>query len=433
MDSLKISTITLSTQLPNCQINLTNVGKYLEINDKIIGIKYKFGNLDIMKGEYSTTVFRKSKNKKQDKINKILFYNQVSLIINTGFNIVKNENSHVNVKIFGNGSLHITGCKSINEGIETTKIIYKMLKSCEDKKDIIFLSKDENGVLLDSNNFIYTYNNKRIIGYKNESNVYIIHKKEYDIDHKTGMFISKRLETQRKRSILNFDGIEIGHSKIELFKNKSKFYKNNSYIFYDNVNNLIYYKNETIIGKITYYIDEKCITSFENTPDNFEYEHNCNVFENKNYKLDLCDSNFKNLIKLDVNCINVYFNLNMKINRLKLYKLLISLNYICKYHPESYSGVKLIYKIQRDNHKNEGYCFCNNKCTCTNITFLIFQSGNIIVSGFKSEEQINNVIKNFISICYENNSLIKIHELNDKELNDKNKETKIVNTFENLY
>jgi len=76
MNSLKISTITLSTQLPNCKINLINVGKYLDINDFIIGIKYQFGNLNILKGKYSTTVFRKSKNKKQEKINKILFYNQ---------------------------------------------------------------------------------------------------------------------------------------------------------------------------------------------------------------------------------------------------------------------------------------------------------------------------------------------------------------------
>lgn len=406
MNSLKISTITLSTQLPNCQINLTNVGKYLNTNDKIVGIKYQFGNLNVMKGEYSTTVFRKSKNKKVEKINKVLFYNQVSLIIN----LDKLTKNHVNVKIFGNGSLHITGCKSINEGIETTKIVYKMLKLLENKKDTIFLSKDENGVLLDSNNFIYTYKDKRIIGYKNENGVYIIHKKEYDIDHKTAMFISKRLETQRKRSILNFDGIEIGHSKIELFKNKSKFYKNNSYIFYDNVNNLIYYKNDTIIGKISYYIDEKNITSINCTPDNFEYDYNCNVFENKDYNLNIDSPDFKNIIKLDVNCINVYFNLNIKINRLKLYKLLISLNYICKYHPESYSGVKLIYKIQKKNEENQGYCFCNNKCTCTNITFLIFQSGNIIVSGFKNEEQINDVIKNFISICQENESLIKIYD-----------------------
>ena len=31
---IKISTITMSTQLPNCNLNLTNIGKYLPIDDK---------------------------------------------------------------------------------------------------------------------------------------------------------------------------------------------------------------------------------------------------------------------------------------------------------------------------------------------------------------------------------------------------------------
>lgn len=409
MNSLKISTITISAQLPNCNINLTNVGKYLDINDDIIGIKYQFGNFNVMKGQYSTTVFRKSKNKKHDKINKILFYNQVSLIVNCK---TKSGNSNVNVKLFGNGSLHLTGCKSIDEGILTTKIIYKTLKECDKKTDLIFLSKDENGVLLDSNDFIYAYNNKRIIGYKDKNETYIINKKEYEIDYNTGMFISKRLETQRKKTILDFNGIEIGHSKIELFKNKSKFYKNNSHIFYDKINHLIYYKNDNIIGKIAYNIKENEITKIEQIDNFLEYEYNCSVFNSKQeYILDIDNKDFYNLINLDINCINVYFKLHIEINRLKLYKLLISLNYICKYQPESYSGVKLLYKIPKETSLTDGYCSCNNKCTCTNITFLIFQSGNVIVSGFKNQSQINKIVKNFISICYENENLIKIHKL----------------------
>lgn len=419
MNSLKISTITLSTKLPNCKINLINVGKYLDINKYVIGIKYQFGNFNIMKGQYSTTVFRKSKNKKKDKINKILFYNQISLIINL-------TNSCVNVKLFGNGSLHITGCKSINDGIETTKIVYKILKECENKTDIIFLSQDENGVLLDSNNFIYTYNTKQIIGYKSKDNTYIIQKKEYEIDHHTGMFISKRIEAQRKRIILNFENIEIGYSKIELFKNKSKFYKNNTHVFFDKINNLIYYKNDNIIGKISYNINNEHITDKKSILDVFEYENKCNIFENENanekyvLKLDKDNDAFSTLIKLDVNCINVYFNLDIKINRLKLYKLLISLNYICKYHPESYSGVKLLYKIPLNNQIEHGICMCNNKCTCTNVTFLIFQSGNVIVSGFKSEQQIKNVVNKFICVCNENENIIKInnHENNDFIINN---------------
>lgn len=400
MDSLKISTITLSTQLPDCKINLINVGKYLKLNDSIIGIKYQHGNFNILKGKYSTTVFRKAKNKKQEKISQILFYNQVSLIINLSFN------SNINVKLFGNGSLHLTGCKSVNDGVEVTKIIYNILKQYDNTKDIVFLCKDENGVLLDSNNFIYTYDSKQIIGYKNNkiNNSYIIQKKEYEIDHHTGMFISKRLETQRRKTIINFNNQVIGYSKIELFKNKSKFYKNNAHIYYDKINNLIYYKNDTIIGKILYDFNEKSITKLDSLPDFFEYKYNCTMFEKEYLLKDY------SLINVDINCINVYFNLNMEINRLKLYKLLISLDYICKYHPESYSGVKLLYKLPICSNESDGHCKCSNKCTCTNITFLIFQSGNVIVTGFKNENYIKDIIKNFVTLCYENSSLIKTNK-----------------------
>ena len=46
----------------------------------------------------------------------------------------------------------------------------------------------------------------------------------------------------------------------------------------------------------------------------------------------------------------------------------------------------------------DGICNCSNKCTCENITFLIFQSGNIIVTGFKSTESIDPILKDFRKI-----------------------------------
>ena len=79
---VKISTVTLSTKLPNCQLNLTNIGKYLDIDDDIIGIKYNYADLSIMKGKYLTTIYKKAKIKNAEKINKTLFYNQISIIIN---------------------------------------------------------------------------------------------------------------------------------------------------------------------------------------------------------------------------------------------------------------------------------------------------------------------------------------------------------------
>ena len=118
---------------------------------------------------------------------------------------------------------------------------------------------------------------------------------------------------------------------------------------------------------------------------------------------------------LNVNCINVYFNINYTINRQRLYDELINMNYICKYKPETYSGIKLLYKksINNDNLNNdnlnngnlnkstfkEGICNCSDKCTCVNITFLIFQSGNVIVTGFKNMDEIKSITDNFINIC----------------------------------
>ena len=134
---------------------------------------------------------------------------------------------------------------------------------------------------------------------------------------------------------------------------------------------------------------------------------------------------FKKKIDFNINCINVYFTIDYEINRQRLYEQLVKLNYICKYNPESYSGIKLIYKINSNEQsfnkdmvrrqgtcnddvvRRQGTCICSDKCTCTNITFLIFQTGNIITMGFKKTEQIKEIIDHFLVIC---NSLKTIIE-----------------------
>ena len=384
---------------------MTNIGKYLDIDDDIIGIKYNYADLSIMKGKYSTTIYKKAKVKDLEKINKKLFYNQVTIILNI--------NDHcVNVKLFGNGSLHLTGCKSIDEGTIITKKIYEKLKNLSDKTETILLTKDINDVLVDQDKLVYSYNDHKIIGYYkdnttnyNDSKKYIIHNKEYIIDNKTKMFITDKMETKRRHFIHNLDGEYIGYSKIELLKNRNKFYKKNTNIHYDIANGLIYHNNDNIIGKIIYDIDNTKITNTKILSDILEVDYRCNVFDSINYNIDV---NTKN-IDLNVNCMNVYFNLNYSINRQRLYEKIIDCNYNCKYKPESYSGIKMVYKIpltlsdnpfeKQKQLENKGICTCSNKCTCTNITFLIFQSGNVIATGFKSEEQITLAVQDFIWLC----------------------------------
>jgi TATA-box binding protein (TBP) (component of TFIID and TFIIIB) len=410
MDTIKISTITLSTHLPNCQLNLTNVGKYLDIDDEIIGLKYNYADLSIMKGKYSTTVYKKAKVKDIEKINKKLFYNQVTIII-------KYNDHCVNVKLFGNGSLHLTGCKSIDDGKFITKRLYEKLKALSDRKMPILLTKDINNVLIDKDKLVYSYNNYQVIGYyKSTDKKYIIYNKEFVIDTKTHMFISDKMETKRRKFIYNLNGEYIGFSKIELLKNRNKFYKKNSNIHYDIQNGLIYHNHDNIIGKIIYDIDETKITNAEYLSDIIEINYDCNPFV---IEPNIDISQMSN-IDLNVNCMNIYFSLNYKINRQRLYEKIIESDYICKYKPESYSGIKMIYKVpcrtdefairevpcRTDDIKStlpsndiKGICICSDKCTCTNITFLIFQSGNVIATGFKSREQILVVVQDFLSLC----------------------------------
>jgi len=398
MTVVQISTITLSVSIPNCILNLTNIGKYLNIDNYIVGIKYKYADLDIIKGNYFTTLFKKSKSKSSVKAKSNLFYNQVTIIYN-------NNGNFVNVKLFGNGSLHLTGCKTICEGRLVAVQLYEKLLALKEKNDTVFLTKDDNHVWLDKDKLVYSVNKLQTIGYKKNESTYVIHKKEYNIDVKTGMFIACKYQTGRRRCLLNFDGESIGYNQIELLKNKNKFYKQNNNVLLDYENEMIFYqsqKTHVLIGRIKYYMDIGKLTK-ANTDDCFEIDYSCNPFQS-------FDELSLNKIDVNVNCMNVYFNIDFKLNRQKMYEQLIKDNYICKYNPESYSGIKVIFKLSKDN-ASFGHCSCNNKCTCVNITFMIFQSGNVIATGFKNEEQIRNSTDHFLSFCEKYKESIKMKPL----------------------
>jgi TATA-box binding protein (TBP) (component of TFIID and TFIIIB) len=404
MSGVKISTITMSCKLPDCELNLVNIGKYLEIDDEIIGIKYKYAQLNVTKGKYSTTIYKKAKIKDEDKINKNLFYNQITLIIN-------NNGNHVNVKLFSNGSLHLTGCKTTDESIKIVEILYRKLDNLRGKKDILLLTKDQNGILLDKDNLVYGESTFQVIGHTSDWNTYVIHKKEYEIDMHTELFIAKKIETKRKKPILNLDGENIGFWQIELLKNKNKLYRNNCNIFYDTLNGMVYFNNTSIIGKFIYNIDTNKVNKNNNNFNKhvFEIDYDCNPFINKNYKL---PEMYADKLNTDINCINIYFKLDFCVNRQRFYEILIDREYICKYRPESYSGIKLIYKLAIDNISNNGFCNCNKKCTCRNITFLIFQSGNVIATGFKNEIEITECTTNFLNLCQNIKDKIVKREIN---------------------
>ena len=107
----------------NTEIDLKNLATNLNINDNILYIEY---GSQINKG-----VNNKKFSKKRLE-NKKYFYNQTTIHI---FNSLK-ENKRVNVKIFNNGTVQMTGVNSDTIGGTTMKIILEEFNLLSNKSDI---------------------------------------------------------------------------------------------------------------------------------------------------------------------------------------------------------------------------------------------------------------------------------------------------------
>lgn len=373
-----ISTITMNTRLPyngKIELNLYNIWKYLEFDKVIKGMKYN-GSI---KGYYNV--------KSKSNSNNVSFYNQVNLIIY--------YNQHyINVKLFKNGSLHFTGCKLPSEGEQVTKIISDTLIKLSLKENTVILVRDPNGVLIDSDNNIYSIKYKRIVGHVTD-NSYYIGRKEYVIDSKYNRYFKcKKSEQNKINRLLDFNGDDIGYTRIKLINNKKKLYNNNN-IIYDYQNCIVMYK-DIILGFIEYNFtfDEK---EKETEKEIYEIDVKCTPFIQLDGDSVNCDVN--------INSINICFDIGFKIDRSILYNILLNSKYICKYNPESYCGINMTYK---NNSKGDGFCTCLNKCTCNNITFLIFHSGKVISTGYTHLDDIEKIYNNFIKLCNDNSEMIKI-------------------------
>lgn len=111
---LKIATITFTCKF-NTLINVCAIGHYLELcNEDVVCVKY--GPDSIVR-----SLIKLKKNYKVKDPKKKNFQNQVSLMIR-----IKNRRL-IHTKLFSNGTMQITGCKSIFNFVEVMKILCKKL------------------------------------------------------------------------------------------------------------------------------------------------------------------------------------------------------------------------------------------------------------------------------------------------------------------
>lgn len=352
------STITLSSSINNTTYNLYEIAKNLKIDDIILGLKYNNNKYSFFKGLYQNSLKT--------------FNNQITLK-------VKYNDRIMNVKTFQNGSFQMTGCKKVEDGYFLTELLIEKFKNTYNNKEEI-ITKIENGLIIDNKNNIYN-NSENFIGYYNNDN-YVINNKNYIYIKEKEIFINVR-RIKNQQEVLNKNGVIIGYISYNFIKNNKKFYSNNKGVLIDYINNKITY---TKVGGL-----EKLLASIE------YHELPRESFDKKEMKK----------ITVKVSCINIHtefcklIDLShdiVKINREKLKDTLLEKGYNAIYNPEIYSGLKFIYKYPIQKNKLTGKCNCCEKCTCRNISFLIFQSGKIIISNFKSIDEIDSVLSNFKEI-----------------------------------
>jgi len=125
-DDVCISTMTVCCEL-DIEFRVNNIAKYIDLNkNSIIGISY--GRYDDITTNRSILPRKKLKKKKGKRV----FYNQVSLAIM----IPSKKEKPINIKLFTNGSIQMTGCKSVENVVDVLEKIFDELKTVKAIIDI---------------------------------------------------------------------------------------------------------------------------------------------------------------------------------------------------------------------------------------------------------------------------------------------------------
>jgi len=116
--------IIISTMTIICKskviFNVKNIGYFLELRKDVI-FCVNYGQYTDTKSNRTLNNIKKKRNikNKKDKKN---FYNQVSIVV------FSDEGKKINIKLFSNGSIHMTGCKDIVNSISALKNLFIQLK-----------------------------------------------------------------------------------------------------------------------------------------------------------------------------------------------------------------------------------------------------------------------------------------------------------------
>jgi TATA-box binding protein (TBP) (component of TFIID and TFIIIB) len=340
----RISTMTMITTF-GCNINLDVVDKYFTTDNIIISMDY--GHKPV-----KSSSIKKRKNKRP-------FFNQATMIVKL------DPLKKINVKIFSNGKIQMTGVKKESDCRLALNIIIQKLEKTEGKINIKKLLHSHQIKILQKylnredrplSKYYYNKDNKTELLVLDPKKIY---------DHLISVIYLKKTQVYKLPLPLEF------YKKIVVL-NKH----NEDYFYYDlDIDKLYDSLDEDDINYMAYSIEEK-------------------------QKI--------NIGSIETVLINSDFNVNFKIKRNILHSILKDdYQIVSRFEPGIYPGVNNKYYYNTDylDKQYPGRCYCTKRCEgkgtgqgngqCKKITIAAFQSGSIIITGAR---EINHIIaaKEFI-------------------------------------
>ncbi len=334
-----VTTMTISSKT-GLIFNLCNIGKYMKLNEQIISVRYMFGDVLVQRGAIDP-----------GKVAKRLFYNQLSIV-------VKKSVGHVNVKLFNNGTVHMTGCKSESEFTNILHMLLHHITHTTPRSDIIGISLDENDVYVDSDNMIYN-DSEQIVGFKTCS-LYIFGNIKCIYDYEKKIFVSLKTFSSRTQKLFDCNGSYCGIKQIELIKGKKRLFNQKNLV----IDSDTIYHNNVVLGFVHWNFKK-------------DKEKNRVSFKELSYNVKCIETDMGNHldIHLDVHSINVSLKISA-VNVNKMFKWCCSKNKICSFNPNKYPGLKLHFE---------------------HVTVILFNSGNVLMFGMKSKTDILETCRQLFS------------------------------------
>ena len=398
---LKLIIITCKTVL-NSNINLDLIARQLAIDDEIKGKKLlsvaEEGAIKSKPKNYRNNKNKQQKKQKNHNSSRKDFSNQCTVIVHPiGYE------KQLNLKLFGNGKIVITGGLTKEDGLGAVTVLKNKIKDLEG--DYQIKPNTQFIAYFDSVQTYIKYMNKNYVIFLKLFALYGI-----QINLHLDIILNKKLVEkypvicpltgqQTEKDLRNSNIEDLIKENILMTGSQKDFDDFLKIIQIFNICHL-YFTNTTFLAKL-------------NQPDDFIHKiiDRLYNFENVTLPVTFDKEEFARVHEITIENYNTMFNCNFHLDREAFTQLLANKykNIIssAKFEPTNYQGINTKYisrvMCQPDCKSLGGKK--RSKCPCKEISCLIFQEGNVIITGGRSWDQIldgYNVITKIMKDDYYN-------------------------------